>query len=327
MLNKSLVRHDSPTLFPLCVVLCLLLLAACNGELANSTAIPEVSAIMVAPEFAAFYEEFGGRFVFGDPISEAFTLEVDGPTLQYFQAMRLEYHDDDEAPERQRVTVFPLGEWDMARFNAQPSNIALESVPSRYFPETGQIVKGAFLVFYEANGGELLFGSPISTHLDHDGRLVQYFRNGRLDWRPELPEGQRVQVAFLGQAHFDATMNVKYPQALGKQVVPATSVSAVDLYASVQHPVLYNGDEQVLHVAALSIEGRSVSGLTVIISLSSGETTWMRELHLADDENQARVVVNPGGLLEGQRVELIITALGSNGDVLGTDRLTYKTWW
>ena len=56
-----------------------------------------------APHFAAL----GGERVLGEPISEAFPLEDEGLTVQYFQNLRLEY----ETGQPQSVRVSPLGTW------------------------------------------------------------------------------------------------------------------------------------------------------------------------------------------------------------------------
>ena len=46
---------------------------------------------------------------------------------------------------------------------------------SRYFPETGHTVSGAFLEFYDMHGGPFIFGYPITEEVYEGGRTVQYF--------------------------------------------------------------------------------------------------------------------------------------------------------
>src|SRR5438067_4988278 len=56
-----------------------------------------------------------------------------------------------------------------------------QSDPRRYFPETGQGVEGAFLSYWEANGGLAQFGYPISgsvtqrSSVDGNEYSMQYF--------------------------------------------------------------------------------------------------------------------------------------------------------
>jgi hypothetical protein len=58
------------------------------------------------------------------------------------------------------------------------------------------------LDFYRANGGEAIFGRPISQLESHDGLRVQYFTNARFEWRPERPEKHWVKLTDLGQYYF-----------------------------------------------------------------------------------------------------------------------------
>lgn len=60
----------------------------------------------------------------------------------------------------------------------------------RYFPETGHNLCGAFLRYWEANGGLTIFGYPISAEFNErssrDGQvyLVQYFERNRFEYHP-----------------------------------------------------------------------------------------------------------------------------------------------
>ncbi|TAK24081.1 MAG: hypothetical protein EPO26_06615 [Chloroflexota bacterium] len=68
----------------------------------------------------------------------------------------------------------------------------------RSFPETGNAVSGAFLDFFEANGGVDIFGYPRSGEIDLAGRRVQYFQRARFEWWPENPAAFQVQLGLLG---------------------------------------------------------------------------------------------------------------------------------
>lgn len=87
--------------------------------------------------------------------------------------------------------------------------IAPRAVPNtpapytRYYTETGHYLAGAFLDFYNGTpNGAYLFGLPISEEFPQqfmNGAIysVQYFERVRMEWRPELPEGHRVQLGGL----------------------------------------------------------------------------------------------------------------------------------
>lgn len=75
----------------------------------------------------------------------------------------------------------------------------------QYFPVTGHRVGGAFLTYWNANGGLSQFGLPITPILTEPEfgsgrpRLVQYFERNRFEYFPELADANyRVQLGRLG---------------------------------------------------------------------------------------------------------------------------------
>jgi hypothetical protein len=312
----------------LALISCLLFSVACANSQPEPTPPPvaEDSFPPVAAEFEQFYREFGGRRLFGHPISELYALE-DSPSMQYFQTMRLDYDIDPESTGANRVTIFPLGEWALSILDEPLDRVEADSGPSRYFAETGHSVQADFLAFYEAFHGEQLLGPPISELSSLNGQRVQFFKNARLDWHPELAPDEQVQLGPLGEMHFNATMTFAYRPALSKQVVPASSVTAVDVFPSVLYPALFKGDRQVLFLTVLSPEGHSVSGLTVQIDVSYGEHTDQMEIRLADSENQARTTIDTADIPPGEQVKILVSVISTAGELLGTSALTFVTWW
>ena len=73
----------------------------------------------------------------------------------------------------------------------------------RYFPETGHSLRGAFLSYWEAQGGLPIFGFPTSEELSEaggDGQAytVQYFERHRFEFHPENAPPYNVQLARIG---------------------------------------------------------------------------------------------------------------------------------
>jgi Tol biopolymer transport system component len=68
---------------------------------------------------------------------------------------------------------------------------------TRYFPETQQNVRDAFLDFFDANGGLDVFGFPRTGEFTMNGHYVQYFQRARFEYWPENPAGQQVQLGLL----------------------------------------------------------------------------------------------------------------------------------
>ncbi len=71
-------------------------------------------------------------------------------------------------------------------------------LPWRYFDQTGHVVQGPFLDFFQAHGGVDTFGLPRTDELSEDGRLVQYFQRARLEYAPGRESGAEVSLAPLG---------------------------------------------------------------------------------------------------------------------------------
>jgi peptidoglycan hydrolase-like amidase len=89
----------------------------------------------------------------------------------------------------------------VATLTALPPQPAHAQQGSRTFPETGFSVGGAFLRFFERNGGLDIFGFPITPEITEGGRTVQYFQRARFEYYPEHA-GTRyeVQLGLLGDA-------------------------------------------------------------------------------------------------------------------------------
>jgi len=142
----------------------------------------EATGHTVRGEFLRAFDAWGGVRSLGYPITEAF--EQSGRLVQYFTYARLEDHPDN--PAGPMVKLGMLGE-DMGRrqppIDARRVPPALEPT-TRYYPESGHVVRGDFLRFIEANGGVERFGFPIGEPIVVAGHLVQDFQHLRLVWQP-----------------------------------------------------------------------------------------------------------------------------------------------
>ncbi len=83
------------------------------------------------------------------------------------------------------------------------SSLAQAPIPagasSLYFPATGHSIGGAFLGFYNANGGLRVFGLPLTDELTEGGMTVQYFERQRFEYHREAAGTPfEVQLSLLG---------------------------------------------------------------------------------------------------------------------------------
>jgi photosystem II stability/assembly factor-like uncharacterized protein len=161
----------------------------------NRRYFPETSH-NVTPTFYPFYLARGGLERFGLPRTEEFV--EDGRVVQYFQRARLEYRPEHRGTPYE-VQISLMGEWLVGADRAPRVEPFESSAEQRYFEETGHSVNYAFLRYWNTRGGLDSLGFPITEELQENGRPVQYFQRGRLEYRVELA-GTRdeVQVGASG---------------------------------------------------------------------------------------------------------------------------------
>jgi hypothetical protein len=81
-----------------------------------------------------------------------------------------------------------------------PRDRAAPAPEGRAFSQTGHAISGAFLRYWEVNGGLAQFGLPRTAPFRQGGRLVQYFERARFEWYPEYAgTPNEVQLGLLGQ--------------------------------------------------------------------------------------------------------------------------------
>ncbi|MEX1157591.1 MAG: glycosyl hydrolase family 18 protein [Thermomicrobiales bacterium] len=145
--------------------------------------------------FLEYWQENGGLARYGYPRTEEFT-ETDpmvgiSYTVQYFERARFEYHPEFAGTEFE-VLIGHTGRWALERRGVDPWETATGPKPgARYFQETGHNLSGSFLEYWEANGGLMTLGYPITEEFieenPEDGKsyVVQYFERARFEYHPE----------------------------------------------------------------------------------------------------------------------------------------------
>jgi hypothetical protein len=143
--------------------------------------------------------------LFGYPISGEFEQRLeDGRTytVQYFERARMEFHPE-YAGTPYEVLLGQFGRRIVAGIPGAPTAPVADARQGRYFPETGHnVLDGAFLDFWRANGTLAVFGYPLTEAFDQvleDGKRyrVQYFERARLEFHPE--QGGSPYEVQLGQ--------------------------------------------------------------------------------------------------------------------------------
>ena len=108
-------------------------------------------------------------------------FQLAGRQVQYFERARLELHPEHAGTELE-VQFGLLGSF-VARnqqWERQPAP-TVDDPNSTYFAATGQTLRGPFRDFWNAHGGMLQFGNPISPEMTENGKTVQYFERTRME--------------------------------------------------------------------------------------------------------------------------------------------------
>ena len=110
----------------------------------------------------------------------------------------------------------------LAILSSKPQPAAAQSTTVQFFPETGHYVRGDFLRFYKSvPDPRLVFGYPITEQItSKDGKAVQYFQRARFELRRDLPEPQRVQLTWVGQALYQRAEQLRLENISGCELFP-----------------------------------------------------------------------------------------------------------
>ncbi len=235
----------------------------------------------VSGPFLRFYEVYGDRRIFGYPLTSEF--DENGRRVQYFQRARMERYA--EGPESHKVWLGALGkELGYAQPPLSESELPSPDHPDkRYFAESGHTVAFAFLDFYESNAGSEILGYPISEWvIELNGRIVQYFEKGKLEWYPGNPSGQRVQLGMLGTIYVEQFVDPIHTQreqyirtgtpaptdtrAPDAQPIPL-EVTGLQVVATLDRPIIGLQGTQTAHIYVRDQVNQGVEGVPVEVEV------------------------------------------------------------
>ncbi len=131
----------------------------------------------------------------------------------------------------------------------------------QFVASTGHFVRPPFLAWYTANGGQGIFGPPITEAMRMNGQLEQYFQRALLIYHPEAADTPTViQLAPLGQQMLGAPAArlAPFDNTTTRRYFPQTGHSLSGAFLSFWRT--YGG----LQVFGLPISEPTTSGTTVI---------------------------------------------------------------
>jgi hypothetical protein len=171
--------------------------------------------------FLDYWKTHGGLAQQGYPISDVMgeVSDLDGKlyTVQYFERAVFEYHPDNKPP--YDVLLSQLGTFEYQRKypNGAPNQRANKEPGFVFFAPTGHYLGGAFLDYWQKNGGLMQQGYPISdefmevSELNGKPYLVQYFERAVFEWHPEKKPPYEVLLSHLGRFRYNGKYQAPSP--------------------------------------------------------------------------------------------------------------------
>jgi hypothetical protein len=289
-------------------------------EAGNEQYFPETGHT-VKGDFLRFYRNTADPgLVYGFPITEQFTSR-DGKTVQYFEHARFELNSS--LVGGAGVLLTHLGQ-----FTYEPGSPKLDinnPAACKSF-KTGYQVCLAFLDFYQAHGGKVQFGEPISPFEFHENLIVQYFEKARFEWRADRPEGQRVVLTDLGRLYFN---RLGEDQAQLRPIRPLdatiSAILAIHARAFVKYAITQSSGQQAVYIVVQSQTGQPVAN-----------ANGMATIHFTDDHTEEYYfTTNPSGVgsftfnFENQAagklipIEIVVTYQG----LAAKTTTSFRTWY
>ncbi len=287
------------------------------------------NGLTVSGDFLRFYHSVDDPDrLFGQPYTVVFDdPDKTGKQIQYFDRVRMEL--DPSKPEGQRVSLANLGE--LANKDAGPVQpVSFASNMCRSI--NGIPVCYAFMNLYDQYGAGLL-GQPISgAEYDSRGVLVQYFTRARMEWRVEMPDGQKVVLSTLGQWDFDnhiSNPQLKNPTSAPSIVLPQQIQPK--LFAFVARPLMANGSKQTVYALLYNQYNRAIPDATVsvVVSKEKDQDTQVIATLPATKTNDygfAMIEFPVENLDPNQEIQVTVTAQIANGPT-STASTWFRVWW
>jgi hypothetical protein len=295
----------------------------------------------VSGAFLQFFDAQGGLSTFGYPLTREF--EKEGRIVQCFQRLCLERPSP--GADASTVETAMLGN----ELEYRQSSIAVSEIPpsthpdKRYYEETGHTIGFAFLEFYDGNGGQQLFGYPITEQVvEPSGRIVQYFERSKMEWHPENPAGLRVRLGMLGTIYVEELVDpavtepespliiLRTPTATALSPVEASSastdLSGLQIIATLEHPIIGLGDEQRVYVYVVDPANRGVPGASVEMEVRYGDgKTEHISLAATNVDGHSEVDFPIGNPTPGRPVLIDLSA--RYGGLLAQSSTSFLPWW
>jgi len=273
-------------------------------------------------EFLRFYQSADDPLLYyGYPITDEIIDPTNGHRVQYFQRARFDAVED----ETHNITIQLASLGSLIYTPGAPLvTLADNNGACREFP-SGYSVCYAFLQFYDAHDGAVRFGNPISNLEESDGRYVQYFERVRMEWRPELPSGQRVALTDLGRIYFDK--RVGNPELLEPRNASIITLPIrLQTHAFVEKALVTSREDQTLYVIVQDQRCAPVQGAEVraAIARDNGQVQTI-QLPATDADGISKYTFNVGEQNPTKVVEIGVQV--TFRELIELTSSWFRVWW
>lgn len=289
--------------------------AASRPEL--SPAVTEDTAVVLPPSivfqpFAPFIEPFGGEALFGPPLTEPY-LAPDGALEQVYERAVLFSEDADPESAGLRRLGAALGP-------AEPPALPADEPDALYFEQTGHNVRWALAEFYQSHGGDEILGLPLGEGELSGDVMTQRFEKGVLEYHYDLPPDLAIQLAPLGRRFLEAAAvtpaTTATPAWRSQGTIaptPGGPEGTVRLKTWPLHPVMGQGQQQIIYIEAKDDRGEPIAGITPLMAIYRNGSELYPPLGATDVNGMTSLSLSPIEFQPGEIVNYEVVAAGENG--------------
>jgi hypothetical protein len=191
--------------------------------------------------FLDYWQRNGNLAQQGYPISNVMgeISDLDGRiyTVQYFERAVFEYHPENQPPYNVLLSQLGTFQYKQKYPDGAHNQRANPDAGTRFFPETGKHLGGAFHYYWVNHGGLVQQGYPITEEFTQvsplDGKLytVQYFERAVFEYHPENQPPFEVLLSQLGRFRYDGRYGT--PTPVTSTPLPKSKLLAKDVSSSV----------------------------------------------------------------------------------------------
>jgi hypothetical protein len=278
-----------------------------EGVVSERVVLPP--AIVFQP-FSAFIQNLDAESLFGAPLTEPY-VAPDGSLEQVYERAVLYSPKSDPEDAHLRPLGLDLGP-------PEPAVPPVQDAGTLYIPKYGHNIRWAFVDFYRNRNGDVILGLPLAEPKLFDALISQRFEKGILEYDYNLPPEFAFQLAPLGRKYLGnsaasserSSMAVPSPSATEEEPREPSAGQGLSIRSWALHPVLAEGQQQILYVEVRSGSGQPAQGVTPLVAIYRRDSEIYPPLGPTDEEGMTAISLSPIDFRPGEIInyEVVISA-------------------